>query len=313
MTSNSTNRGRRALWPVVLFMLGAGSASAADYAYDAPSGDWRANPINWVDTEGGYFDYPSEFDDASIGTTFPANLFGLTSNVTLTTVESARSVFLGRGANAFGSITLQPGSALITNDLYLGTQLTSSTGAVHRNGGSLNVGSVSLVNGSVLNLLPGDVIGQLNFYTGSPTASLVQPAGASTGLTLTRSAPNALTFATAGGRLRLTFDGVASSGLDWVLRVANPSGGDWVATLNGLIGSGNVVVSGSGFSVFSSPDGFTYVAVPEPATMPPVVALAVAALARRRRRRRIDCGVARGRTRRPDRSTSSVLPRAPVP
>lgn len=266
-----------------LSILGSGLARAADYAYDAASGDWRASPINWVDTENGYFVYPDAFDDVGIGTNYPANFFGLTSSVTLTTAESVRSLFLGRGPNASGTLTLQPGSSLLTQFLYLGTQLTSSTGVIHRNGGALNVDSVSLANGSVLNLRPGDTIGQLDFLSGSPTVSLVQPAGSLTGFTLTRNTLDSLRFATAAGKLILAFDGVPSSGLDWVFRQANPVGGDWVSRIDALIASGNIVVTGGAYGVFSHPNGFTYVALPEPATTWPAVMLASIALARRRR------------------------------
>lgn len=235
----------------------------------------------------GYFVYPESFDDVYIGTTYPAAFFGLISSVTLTTNETVRQLFLGNGTNAFGTLTIQSGGQLVvTNGLYMGTQTVNSAGAVNRTGGTLHAGFTFMNNSSTLNLLPGDSINRIQFATGSPTVSLVQPTGAQTGVTLFPSAPFApLLFDAANGRLQLTVDGGASSGLDWVLRASNPSGGSWVSHFNDLIDSGNIVVSGGNDSVFSHADGFTYIAVPEPGTMLSLpVGLAVLGMVRRRRR-----------------------------
>ena len=61
--------------------------------------------------------------------------------------------------------------------------------------------------------------------------------------------------------LELNFDAVLSSVGDWVFRWANPTSGDRVAAMNGLISSGRIVVNSShSFVVVDNGDGYTYIA-----------------------------------------------------
>lgn len=162
---------------------------------------------------------------------------------------------------------------LIANQLFVTGQTfdiraTDVLGTfVHSNG------ATTLADGTAMNILDltnvtaaarTATIGTVNLTSGT---ILTEKRGLATGLTLTGTAASALSI-DATSKLRLEVDGAVNG---WVLRWANPAGGNHVTDLNSLISAGKIdftLTNGGQYFVSSNADGFTYVLqpVPEPAT-----------------------------------------------
>lgn len=154
-----------------------------------------------------------------------------------------------------------------------------------QNVGSINVGELLIGSGAQLSLASGqDTTGRI--YIRDNARLLASASAAGTGLTLTRTSTSELDIE-AGSRMTLGLDG---SNPGWAFRWANPTGGDHVADLNGLITLGRIDFQDNiSFSITSQADGYTYITmapVPEPASILGLWAIAAGTAAGCRRYRR---------------------------
>jgi hypothetical protein len=230
----------------------------------------------------------------------------LTSNATAVTNTAAnisRSVELQSGS----SLSLNANLALTenVNILGAGTTLSANTHDITTPGqflhgwngsgkpvvqsvGKLDVGELYLGNGAELALGSGlDSSGRIHLRGNSRVT--LMPSVAGTGLTLTRWQTTELDIAS-GSHLTLSGNGNNDG---WAFRWANPvGGGDHVADIDNLISQGRIDFTfGSGYTVTSNADGYTYilVPVPEPASVLGLCAVVVGlgtGLRNRRRRSR---------------------------
>ena len=186
----------------------------------------------------------------------------------------------GHTIAATGYILLNDSSAriinrgnLITNTLSITGQdfdlrATDAVGTYIHNNGAATLASGTTVNTLYLTNSAATarttIIGTANLSSGT---ILTVKSGQTTGLTVTDSTVGALTI-DATSKLRLEVDGAVNG---WVLRWANPAGGNHITDLNTLISAGKIdftLTNGGHYFVSSNADGFTYVLqpVPEPAT-----------------------------------------------
>jgi hypothetical protein len=128
-----------------------------------------------------------------------------------------------------------------------------------------------LGNGSGITLHSDDLLNALLSITGNSTLTVLQANGQLTGLTLNGNAAGDLGILDTSV-LDLAFGSQTQP--NWIFRWADPSGGNWDATLANLIGGGRIVVSApNGYSVLDQ-GGYTYIeggvvippSTPEPAS-----------------------------------------------
>jgi hypothetical protein len=213
-----------------------------------------------------------------------------TSNITgAVNVTSGATLNLGADLHAgnidvenTGSVINANGHAISGISLILGhfdTQATTVT-----NAGPVRVELLLLDHGSTLTVPGGSkATSEVSLSNGS-VLTVQQSHGV--GLSLTAASPGLVIDSSS--KMDLVF---TSPGPGWDFRWADPSNGNWISTLQGLIASGQIeVMSPSGYSVVDR-GGFTYIQsgapVPEPSTLVLAVAGGVVTtigLAWRRRR-----------------------------
>ncbi|MBL8825082.1 MAG: PEP-CTERM sorting domain-containing protein, partial [Planctomycetia bacterium] len=199
----------------------------------------------------------------------------------------------GGGYGGTGYIDLRdPGSVLNAQ----GHDITGYTlqigwnglGATILNDGAITVINWNQGNNTLLTLYGGnDTFTTLNLTTGSQLI-IADTLGQTTGLTLLGLSASSLNIDSTS-KLILDINGLAT---DWILRWANPNGGDHIADLTNLIAVGRIELNNPGnydYQIYSSPDGFTYIAnaVPEPSTLLLIGAIGVGSLAYYRRHRKL--------------------------
>jgi hypothetical protein len=176
------------------------------------------------------------------------------------------------------------GHGISVKTLYMGYNAGPAT---FQNDGLITATSWQQGNGTQVQLRqPGDVLGSL-LLSGNSALTMHDAAGQTTGLTISGQSAPSLSIG-AGSDLVLELN---HFGLGWILRWANPNGGDHLADLQALINAGKITFispNGAGF-VLTSDSTYSYVTVvaPEPSSL---LLLAVAAawiggrgIARRRR------------------------------
>jgi len=145
---------------------------------------------------------------------------------------------------------------------YNGTAAVSAT-----NVGSILLNSLYLGNGSTMSI-QGGVVNNLINLSGNSVLTVNQTNG--TGLTLNGTSLSSLTIDPSS--MDLIFNLNTSS--NWDFRWQDPTGGNWISTLDSMIASGLIVVTApQGYEVIDS-GGYTYIegnysqsVVPEPASL----------------------------------------------
>ena len=126
------------------------------------------------------------------------------------------------------------------------------------NAGLLTANRNLIVERSTLELDGGfDVVGSTLSIFRNSTMTVSQDADGVRGLSLEGDTLSIIDTSV----LHLEFDAVLGTVGDWIFRWANPSNGNRVAAINGLITSGHMVVSSTHpFVVTDNGDGYTYIA-----------------------------------------------------
>ena len=131
----------------------------------------------------------------------------------------------------------------------------------------MQTNALYLGNGSALTLHGGDVVNSLISLNNNSVLTVQQMGG--TGLTLGGTSASDLAFNT-GSTMDLIF--TPNTQPNWDFRWADPTGGNWISTLQSLINAGDIVINApQGYSLVDS-GGYTYIeggsgAVPEPASL----------------------------------------------
>ena len=204
-----------------------------------------------------------------------ANVSGATLTTAATgNITADASVFLGGTLNLGANLNLIGGGLVVdlggTVDAH-GHGITVSFLSVGSagtasllNAGPVQVTDLDIGSGSTLTLHGGDVVNTQMLLTGGSVLDVQETNG--TGLTLNGTLLSSLTIDPS--QMNLIFD--ANSG--WDFRWADPTGGNWIGTIDGMIASGQIeITNGSGYQVYDS-GGYTYVgfqsaSVPEPSSL----------------------------------------------
>ena len=216
----------------------------------------------------------------------------LTGNVTASaTVDGGSTLNLGANLNVSGSLDILNGGTVnahgfgvTSNQLTVGYFGTSAASLI--NTGMVQANFFFMGNGSTLTLHGGDVITDSITLTGGSTLDVQQTNG--TGLTLNGAFDGALTIDPSD--MHLFFN--VNTTPNWDFRWADPTGSNWMTTLEAMIKSGQITITApDGYSIIDL-GGYTYIeggvaSVPEPSSLV-LAGLAVAGVAagawRRRRR-----------------------------
>jgi hypothetical protein len=169
-------------------------------------------------------------------------------------VEGAGSVLNANG-HGISAILLEVG--------YFDTGAASVT-----NAGTVSVESLYMGHGSTVSLQGGSSISSLLSVTDGSTLNVQQTGGI--GLSVTDASPGVSIDSTSHMNLIFTSTTPGS----WDFRWADPSSGNWISTLQGLINSGEITISApAGYtSAVVDSGGYTYIelvasAVPEPSSI----------------------------------------------
>ncbi len=217
--------------------------------------------------------------------------FGANDAVVALTLQSGATATTAATGNVTGSISMTLGSVLhLGADLNLTTSLTVfdpgttldahhfgiTTGALFLgstspgalvNAGAVQVGELSVDNGSTLTLHGGDVVNGEMFLTGASVLTVQQTSG----MGLTYNGGPSFINPSNPAQLDLVF---TSTG--WDFRWLDPSnGGNWISTIDDLITAGDITISlPAGFSYeVADQGGYTYIngitgaSVPEPSSL----------------------------------------------
>ena len=215
------------------------------------------------------------------------NLY-LNNGATVTTAATGNvtgqvEVYSGSTLNLGASVNLVPGSGSI--DIENSGSILNANGhgisaillevgyfdagaASVTNAGLVTVESLYMGHGSTMTLHGGDSISSLLSLTGGSILTLQQTGG--TGLSITDASPGLSIDSTS--HMDLIFTSTAPG--SWDFRWADPSSGNWISTLQGLINSGEITTStpaGYTYALVHS-GGYTYIeivasAVPEPSSI----------------------------------------------
>lgn len=281
-------------FPAIIMILLCNKPLAAQDVGAITSGNWN-NPAIW--TSGAV---PNAGNNVYIGSNGVPSGSALNATVSLTQNQSANDVYLGyQGGN--GTLNLA-NSILTANSLHVG--LGTGTGSLNRGTGSFQVATLDISN-NTLALSPSDTVTSVVnlFLNGSFTnegafnnvdwlaflssASLqngndtirtvtlqgsqihvTDAPGQTTGLTLSDFHTSALSISS-DSKLLLDIDG---QGSDWIFRWQNPVSGNHITDINNLITGNRIAFSNPSnfpYQIFSSADGYTYIAnaVPEPSSI----------------------------------------------
>ncbi len=231
--------------------------------------------------------------------TITANMFGVGINYTFLPTDSVNTASVSTGgtlttsatgnitgyAEAFSGGTLNLGANLnLTGylDVDLGGTVNAQGYAITANGLSVGFnGTATLLNagpvqvgdelfighGSALTLHGGDVVNNFISLTGGSTLNVQQTGG--TGLTLNGAYTGALAIDSSTSS---TMDLIFAGHSGWDFRWADPTGNNWISTIDGMIAAGQIeITNGSGYQVYDS-GGYTYVgfqsaSIPEPSSL----------------------------------------------
>ncbi len=197
----------------------------------------------------------------------------VTSGATLNLSANLDLNFTGPSAlTTYGQINVQDaGSTLdahghsITADTLL-VGLNGTSAVTVANLGQLTVNTLEMGNGSLLTLHGGDTIASGITLNAGSVLTVDETNG--TGLTYGGSS---ITFsATNPGSIHLVF--APDSSANWDFRWQYTGSSDWISTIDGLINSGKITISGaSNYSVYDA-GGYTYIgigasSVPEPSSL----------------------------------------------
>jgi hypothetical protein len=135
------------------------------------------------------------------------------------------------------------------------------------NTGTVQANNLLLAHDSTLTLHPGDVVNSQISLANASNLSVLQADGQLTGLTLNSTSASSLSLLdTSVMALSMGHDSLPN----WIFRWQDPTGGNWVTTLNNDILAGRITVSApNGYSVIDQAC-YTYIeggfvnAVPEP-------------------------------------------------
>lgn len=206
----------------------------------------------------------------------------LTSNIE---IWSGSQMTLGGHIAGAGTIELKDsgstlnaqGNNIAATALYLAWY---GAGGSIVNDGAFNFGIWAQGNSNLTSLHNGNDSITILQLAGGSQLHITDAAGQSTGLTILGLTASSLNIDVTS-KLILDIDGLTS---DWILRWANPSGGDHVADLNSLIAQELIEFNNPGnspYQIYSSVDGYTYIAnaaVPEPTTILLTAAAGLSAL-----------------------------------
>ncbi len=189
-------------------------------------------------------------------------------------VFSGSTLNLGANLNLSGSLDIRDlgttvnahGFGITANSLLVGFYDTQPVSLI--NNGTVNVANLYVGNGSALTLHGGDVVSSLLSLTGGSTLTVQQVNGI--GLTLNGTSPSSLTIDPSS--MDLIFN--LNTSPNWDFRWQDPSGGNWISTLDSMIASGQIVVDApQGYNVVDM-GGYTYIdgnysqsVVPEPSSL----------------------------------------------
>ncbi len=218
-----------------------------------------------------------------------------TSNVTgEAEVYSGGTLNLGANLHLSNSLDIYDGGTvnahgfgITANQLTLGYFGTSA--AYLTNAGPVNVNYLYMGNASSLTLHGGDIVNNAITLQESSTLTVQQLNG--TGLTLNGNYVGALTIDPSS--MDLIFN--LNTAPNWDFRWLDPSGGNWISTLDAMIAAGQIVITAPQGYYITDSGGYTYIdgnysstSIPEPSSLV-LGALAVVGVAigmRRRSRRR---------------------------
>jgi hypothetical protein len=194
----------------------------------------------------------SQLDVENTGSIFNLNGFNVSAATILVGQFTDQTVTVQRGAT--------PGS-LTATDLYVAANTLNliSSDAIT----NLHLSSSALVT------TPATTLSLLSL-TGGSTLNVQQTGG--TGLTISSASASALSI-DSSSVMHLVFNSTAPG--NWDFRWADPTSGNWISTLNGLISSGEITITPAPGSTYAVVDtgGFTYIegvsaaAVPEPSSI----------------------------------------------
>ncbi len=153
------------------------------------------------------------------------------------------------------------GHSLTANLVYIGVAGTSAVTV--SNLGLVTVNSLEVGNGSLITLHGGDTINTSIALSGGSVLTVEETNG--TGLTFNGASLGSLTIDPS----TISLDFTSNSPSGWDFRWKDPNGGgNWVSTIESLIGSGQIT-GANGYSVYDS-GGYTYIgtaSVPEPSSI----------------------------------------------
>ena len=197
-----------------------------------------------------------------------------TGNVTANVnVDSGSTLNLGANLSLSGSLDVEDtgstvnahGFGITSNAIFAGYfdhQAVSLT-----NLGTVATNSIFMDAGSTMTLHGGDVVNSLISLTGGSVLTVQQTNGM--GLTLNGTSLSSLTIDPS--QMDLIFN--LNTAPNWDFRWADPSGGNWVSTIDSMIVNGQIVITApQGFELIDQ-GGYTYVeglygsAVPEPSSL----------------------------------------------
>jgi hypothetical protein len=195
-----------------------------------------------------------------------------TGNVTASaTVDGGGTLNLGANLNVSGSLDILNGGTvnahgfgITSNQLTVGYFGSSAASLI--NTGLVQANFFFMGNGSTLTLHGGDVVNDSITLQGGSVLNVQQTGG--TGLTLNGAFDGALTIDPSD--MHLIFN--VNTSPNWDFRWADPAGGNWIATLDAMIASGQIVVTApDGYTIIDQ-GGYTYIeggiaSVPEPSSL----------------------------------------------
>jgi hypothetical protein len=202
-------------------------------------------------------------------TTASGSVTGSVDILTGSTLHLGANLNLGNGSlnvQDAGSMVDAHHFGITASSLRLGSLGTAPVTLI--NAGTVHLDTLSMGNGSTMTLHGGDVITSQISLTGNSVLTVQQ----TNGMGLTFNGASASSLSIDPSHLDLIFN--LNSDLNWVFRWQDPSGGgNWISTIDGMISSGQILVTApQGYSVVDT-SGYTEViggfaaAVPEPSSL----------------------------------------------
>ncbi len=184
-------------------------------------------------------------------------------------VYSGSTLTLGTNLNISGLLdVVQAGSTLNAQGHSIGADsLIVGYGGSLTNLGQVTLNSLEVDNGGALTLHGGDVVNGQITLNGGGTLSVMQLNGI--GLTYNGTSDGFYIDQGDNSVMQLIF--TSSSSPTWDFRWQDPSGGgNWIQTIQSMIGSGEITMTGANAYTVYDAGGFTYIgsaSVPEPSSL----------------------------------------------